>query len=1216
MMNAAINAAAWVVGKALGPVGDTVLEAWAASTELGPNFEALTTELLHVQAILHGIRNKEIQNPPLERLLQKLRDRAHDADDVLDELDYFRIQDQLYGTPDTAEKHAKGCAHNLVLNESCGRRARGTISSAPHTDQAEGEVNGCMPKLTSGVCNTIRAVGKRLPCSSLPHVHDDDDDDNHSGMLVLHGGTHIPPLRMLAEETPKLRFNRVGVSKRMKDIADDLLTMRKGLSNIIKILGPAWSTIPDIAQKRPITTSESIEPQLYGRDCLMNSIIHDITQGKYCSENLTVLPIVGPGGIGKTTLTQHIYHNPKVQNHFEIRVWTCVSLSFNVDKLTAEIVKCLPEVNDQTKGTDGELIEQRLKSKRFLLVLDDMWTFSSEDEWKRLLLPFKKSQVKGNIIMVTTRFPALALEHEEFKKFFLQLVFGDEQSGNYDLLLETGYKIVEKMKSSPLAAKTVGRLLRNHLDLDHWTRVLESKEWELQEKEGDIMPALKLSYDYLPFHLQQCFSYCALFPPDYKFKSKELINFWIGLDILQSGGQNKTVEDTGLDNLNDLVSYGFLKKDETEEHPYYIIHDLLHDLALKVASNECLSIDSFNVRDAQIPLSIRHLSIIFDNDRMAKEDFMSELIKLKARLKVQNLQTLMIFGEAYSFSNTLSDLLREATALRVLYCHGIDETIRFDLPPLVHLRYLRLVSLYGWSKLFQVPKTLSRFYHLRILEFRNLYLQDLRRDMSDLTRYVYIDWFPNLQKLEITNCPKVVSLPPIPWTKTLCSVRIINVGSKIGELVYEKSPSSVKLKIRGNDGPHIIDEKVLAFHNLTDLQLLNMWHCKLLELKYLQMLTSLKEYRVEECQSSKDLIEVKWGPLGEHVLVYGDPASGKELAQLFSHLRKLSSLKIRGCKRITRVAVENSQHATTPVSSASLSSLKMEDPKSTCHQEQTAAEAEDKEKVNDGLLLLPAHLSDSLRELWFSLCLELSLLVYPLPDKYEAGGQCELQHLRCLQELEISDCPKFFSAYETSSSASWCPFPSSLQSLWLVDCGRDFRSMDLWPLITRGQLMELTFRRCPNLFVGLDSIIGALQDEQRPPSRSSKLRSLDTDDIAGVLAAPICTLFSSSLTNLEFVLDHEVERFTKEQDEALQLLTSLQGIEFWICNKLQCLPAGLHRLPNLKTLRIYSCPVISSLPKDGLPSSLQVLDASRCGNKDLIQQCRNFVRDHPRVELK
>lgn len=110
------------------------------------------------------------------------------------------------------------------------------------------------------------------------------------------------------------------------------------------------------------------------------------------------------------------------------------------------------------------------------------------------------------------------------------------------------------------------------------------------------------------------------------------------------------------------------------------------------------------------------------------------------------------------------------------------------------------------------------------------------------------------------------------------------------------------------------------------------------------------------------------------------------------------------------------------------------------------------------------------------------------------------------------------------------------------------------------------------------------------------------DDVTGLLAAPTCSLLSSSLTELEFWGNEEVERFTKHQEEALQLLTSLETIKFWACSKLQCLPAGMHKLPNLKILKIMDCEGMQSLPEDGLPSSLQ----------ELVIQDRPFIRSMPK----
>jgi hypothetical protein len=93
-------------------------------------------------------------------------------------------------------------------------------------------------------------------------------------------------------------------------------------------------------------------------------------------------------------------------------------------------------------------------------------------------------------------------------------------------------------------------------------------------------------------------------------------------------------------------------------------------------------------------------------------------------------------------------------------------------------------------------------------------------------------------------------------------------------------------------------------------------------------------------------------------------------------------------------------------------------------------------------------------------------------------------------------------------------------------------------------------------------------------------------------------------------LYQEVEGFTKEQEEALHLLTSLQELKF---TGLRSLPEGLNKLTSLKRLQIVRCPSIRCLPKDGLPSSLQILHVRYCGNDEIKEQCRQLTGTIPEI---
>jgi len=119
--------------------------------------------------------------------------------------------------------------------------------------------------------------------------------------------------------------------------------------------------------------------------------------------------------------------------------------------------------------------------------------------------------------------------------------------------------------------------------------------------------------------------------------------------------------------------------------------------------------------------------------------------------------------------------------------------------------------------------------------------------------------------------------------------------------------------------------------------------------------------------------------------------------------------------------------------------------------------------------------------------------------------------------------------------------------------------------------------------------------EQVLPQHSSRLQALETaGEAGGAVAVPVGGHFSSSLTELELGGNDDLEHFTMEQSEALQMLTSLQVLRILGYSRLQSLPEGLGGLPNLKILEIGFCGSFRSLPKGGLPSSLVELHISFC----------------------
>ncbi|XP_048537800.1 putative disease resistance protein RGA4 [Triticum urartu] len=455
---------------------------------------------------------------------------------------------------------------------------------------------------------------------------------------------------------------------------------------------------------------------------------------------LPVLPIVGIGGVGKTTLAQHNYTDQQVKSHFGLVIWICVSDDFNVKRLIKEVIQSCPRkeaTSDSGKDAPADnlnslqlALSKHVNNQRVLIVLDDIWDDSLKENrqwWNRFCAPLKSAQ-EGSMMLVTTRCPNVAqgvgtvkpiilegLKDDVFWNFFKLCVFGSESSSNDPKLELIGKSILPKLKGSPLAAKTLGRMLRMDLQETHWESILHSELWELEQEVTDILPALRLSYMYLLFILQRCFSFCAVYPKDYKFQKEALSEIWVAKGFVEAQGDD-SFQKAGWQHFEDLVTRSFFQK----VNGGYVIHDLLHDMAQKVSEHDCCILRNKNDYE-KVPENVRRV-YIFRNRNVGNSDLVS-------LCKHKTLRTLICEKQLGSTTSTVMDKwCTNLPRLRVISLTTTNE-LPYSIGNLKHLRYLKISEDCSLS----IPSNFCWLYNLQILDVTNCSLESLPYGFSNLS---------------------------------------------------------------------------------------------------------------------------------------------------------------------------------------------------------------------------------------------------------------------------------------------------------------------------------------------------------------------------------------------------------------------------------------------------------------------------------------------------
>ncbi|KAF7104880.1 hypothetical protein CFC21_105743 [Triticum aestivum] len=212
--------------------------------------------------------------------------------------------------------------------------------------------------------------------------------------------------------------------------------------------------------------------------------------GQANNADLTVVPIVGMGGQGKTTLAQLVYNEPAIKKHFDLLLWVCASECFDVDSLAKSIVEEAHEKKDDSKDaatskkTPPDILQNVVSGQRYLLVLDDFWERQVEI-WRQLKARLEYGGM-GSVVLTTTRdeqvaeimcpigaYNLKALEDKFIKKIIETTAFSRFKKAEErpSELVEMVDEIMKRCVGSPLAAVALGSVLCTKTSKVEWEAI-------------------------------------------------------------------------------------------------------------------------------------------------------------------------------------------------------------------------------------------------------------------------------------------------------------------------------------------------------------------------------------------------------------------------------------------------------------------------------------------------------------------------------------------------------------------------------------------------------------------------------------------------------------------------------------------------------------------------------------------------------------------------
>ncbi|XP_070679800.1 disease resistance protein RPM1-like isoform X1 [Malus domestica] len=531
---------------------------------------------------------------------------------------------------------------------------------------------------------------------------------------------------------PKNLWYRHRIAKKLQKITKKMKAIpeRNERYGVSTIEGTSSGSVPRWVKNKAESSLYIMEDELIGIEDKKQTLMGLLMNGE---ENEMVVSVVGMGGSGKTTLVANIFNNENVKRHFDCYAWITVSQTFVIEDLFKNLIKQFhqgrkEEVTAQLDSMSYkellEMLSAYLKSKRYLVVLDDVWDIKL---WQEIKIPLLNRH-HGSRIMLTTRKKDIAsysfevesrpieiepLGNNEAWELFSKKAFSTYDNKSCPPELESlAWKLVDKCEGLPLAVVTLGGLMSSKRSSSEWRSVYNSLNWHLTNNPmlEPMSSILLLSFNNLPNRLKPCFLYCGLFPEDYLIKRNRLIRLWIAEGFVEPI-DGVTLEEVAEGYLVELIVRSMLQVEKNEARGLGAckMHDLVRELALSTSKKEKFGA-TYVGREIVDKAEIRRLSIQTTEREINSCTGMSEL------------RSFLVFG-------ALKKLPSGFKLLRVLDLEGAPiDRFPDELVYLFNLRYLNLKG----TLIEELPESIGRLRNLQTLNIRDSKIKALPKAICKL----------------------------------------------------------------------------------------------------------------------------------------------------------------------------------------------------------------------------------------------------------------------------------------------------------------------------------------------------------------------------------------------------------------------------------------------------------------------------------------------------